>query len=63
MTRIVVTVLALLALILGAYWLGGRDDRLREEIKRQNSERTIGDAIRDSDADPAWRERLRRARE
>ncbi|KZX98052.1 MULTISPECIES: hypothetical protein [unclassified Sulfitobacter] len=59
MTRIVITVLALLALTLGAYWLLDRDDHLRDEINRQNSERTIGDAIRDSDADTAWRDRLR----
>ena len=37
MTRIAVTVLALCALIGATYWMGGRDDRLQNEIDNRDT--------------------------
>ena len=44
MTRIAVTVLALCLLIGAAYWLGGRDNRLQDEIDRRDTLERMQDA-------------------
>ena len=50
MTRIAVTVLALCLLIGAAYWLGGRDNRLQDEIDRRDTLERMQDAT-DPDID------------
>lgn len=60
MTRIAVTVLALCLLIGAAYWMGGRDNRLQDEIDIISAEDRINEAIT-SNPDCGWFDRLHNA--
>lgn len=50
--------LAVLALMAGAYWLGGRDDRAAERLETLQREGAIQDAIQTSNDSPDWRDLL-----
>ena len=48
MTRVVLVVALLVALTGGAYWLGGRDDRLKGELNNRDTLERMEDATDDN---------------
>jgi len=50
MIRIIITVAVLCAIIGAAYWQGGRENRLQDEINNRNTLERMNDAI-DPDLD------------
>jgi len=44
MTRVAVIVVLLCAVVLGSYWMGGRKDRLQDEIDRRDTLERMQDA-------------------
>jgi|TARA_R100000455_G_scaffold29778_1_gene20209 flagellar basal body-associated protein FliL len=57
-TRVIVVVVALCAIVFAAYWLGGKDARNSNRETQIEREKDISDAI-DNCADAHWSVRLR----
>jgi len=59
MKRVVIAVLGICAIGAFVYWQGGKDTRDRVNETKLIREKGISDAIKDTDASPAWRDELR----
>ena len=57
MTRIIAIVVLLCAVVLGSYWMGGRKDRLQDEIDILDTEERINEGI-GANANCGWYDRL-----
>lgn len=59
MTRVVAVVALICACGSFIYWQGGKDTRTKANETKLIKEKDISDAVKDSDAAPAWRDQLR----
>ncbi|KZY52304.1 hypothetical protein A3734_19360 [Sulfitobacter sp. HI0054] len=45
MTRVIVVVVALCAVVFAAYWLGGRDSRVERKLEQSETRGRVNDAL------------------